>query len=264
MRVAVGLLVGLAGFGAVTELNASLELAEPAQKASGARTAYTVESEEYVGLVGQPAHLSARYTFAVRGDGAMATVVKKYDRAGRVKELDRSLRLPDGVHAEVSDHLKLVTATRAPGVSGPPRADSELRSSDLGCQANVGAPDQRSAGERGEPMLDFATLRFIEDNATMRLTRWFAPELGCAELRQLAEFKDAAGKVTDTSERRAVRAVAGQPAADLFSWPESYENVAPSERYVRAMAHCKCELNADTLAALKRQDGWFQQNRLKR
>lgn len=258
--------LGVAGVAAAAFLAGSAGSTMSARTSQGQQqsAAAMVESEEYVGLTGEAPHLSARYTFAVRGDGASATVTRKFDRVGNQVASDRDLRLPHGVRVEVSDHLEAVTATRVPGMPAPPRSQSDIWKPETNCETAADGMNRRSKSEAGESILGFATRKIVEDNPTMRLTRWFAPALGCAELKQLAEFKAADGSITDISERRAVSARAGEPDSALFAWPSDYTNLSPSERYLRDVAHCGCAMNSNTLAALRKEDPWFQQNRLDR
>lgn len=208
---------------------------------------YTIESEERVGLTGEEPHLSARYVFALRSDGATAVVTTKYNRAGSVHAVDRDLLLPGGIRAEVSDHLRVVTATKP---VSPLPAGTAVR---LHNAPPASCADQAD-GAPGERILGFSTIKTIKETPAMRLTRWIAPALGCAELRQVAEFKGSDGRITDTSDRNAVRVLSTEPDNALFDWPVDYENVPPSERYLRAASHCKCPTNPSTLQALKQQD----------
>lgn len=255
--------IGIAGAAVMFSLFGPAISAGSSQASSQSKAA-VVESEEFVGLAGEAPHLSARYTFAVRSDGSTATVTRKFDRAGKLVASDRDLRMPHGIRVAVADHLRVVTATRAPGLAKPPRSPSEIWTPESNCETSADGLNRRPRSEVGDPIMGFATLKIIEDDSTMRLTRWFSPELGCAELRQLAEFKSADGSITDTSERRAVAARPGEPSAALFEWPLEYENLSPSEKYLRAVAHCGCAMNSDTLAALRKEDGWFHQNRMDR
>jgi len=58
---------------------------------------------------------------------------------------------------------------------------------------------------------------------------WNAPDLDCYPLRQIMEFRDASGKVTDLSDDSVISVSRGEPSADLFSIPADYVERPPSE-----------------------------------
>jgi len=58
---------------------------------------------------------------------------------------------------------------------------------------------------------------------------WNAPDLDCYPLRQIMEFRDASGNVTDLSDDSVISVSCGEPSADLFSIPADYVERPPSE-----------------------------------
>ncbi|MDX2154260.1 MAG: hypothetical protein SFV54_26200 [Bryobacteraceae bacterium] len=222
--------------------------------------AHTVESDEYVAKAGASPWRSAHYTFAFRGDGSTAIVTSTFDSKGAPVAIDRKVTLSTGVYAEIADHLKAVTATRSPNAAAV-MSSRTAGGWDPGsnCAVTFDKLNRRAAPEKGEAIAGHATVKFVEDSASMRLTRWFAPGLGCSELKQLAEFKGAGGAITDTSQRTAVKVTRGEPDEALFDWPNEYEYLSPSERYLKSAASCGCPVSPETLAALKRSDPSYRE-----
>jgi hypothetical protein len=220
-----------------------------------------VESVEFVYKAGEAKWKSATYLFASYSDGSEAKIVNTYTKQGDPFEQERELWIADGIHAEVADHLRVVSAVQSPSQTADKHRLIRKLDPGSGCSATYDRRTVRQAGKPVEAFLGFDLLEFSESTPSMRLTRWLAPALGCAELRQFVEFIGPGGKVTDTSERVAVRAANSEPPREHLAWPASYENVSPAEKYLKAMDRCKCPLQQGTLAALQKHDPDYLKNR---
>lgn len=83
-------------------------------------------------------------------------------------------------------------------------------------------------------MLGFQTHRYEStsrmDTQTVSATHWLAPDLNCAALRFLQVASSAEGREIRRFERVAHSVKVGQPDPALFTVPDTYREVSPSQQ----------------------------------
>jgi hypothetical protein len=86
----------------------------------------------------------------------------------------------------------------------------------------------------GLPVFHYTSVKDVSNmgaNGAASLTqeRWRWQGLDCLAIREKDVFKDQAGRVTATSERRPVSITIGDPDPELFDLGEGYAEVKPSD-----------------------------------
>ena len=219
--------------------------------------ARVVEWEERTWTEGSAPHVSARYTQAIRSDGSSMAGKTIYSASGQVLESTREVYLISGLHAVIADDLEAVTAMQ--NVTAKADLSRRLRDWDPAtrCAVTFDRSASRSivagAGTEGGSVLGWRVVQAIAETALRKSTLWLAPELGCAELREVVELR-AAGEAARFSERVATRAVREEPADSYFDWPSHYKNVSPSQRYLLGRERCQCPRDEKVLASLAAED----------
>jgi hypothetical protein len=102
------------------------------------------------------------------------------------------------------------------------------------CELRTDGQRPAGAGTASEPVQGYRVFRFFTDHPSRRVTHWRAPELGCAEVGQLMEFKDKDGNISDSSTQTAVSIL---PSADdaLFTIPDDYEMLDFKAAFTKAL-----------------------------
>jgi hypothetical protein len=200
------------------------------------------------------AFVSRRGIYALRSDGAYVQQQDSYNREGKLFNSTRTLELPGGIQAEVEDLTKVLTVVQSDALAQAHLNRRFTVESDCAGRAGgngYGAPQQHTTDTN---VLGIKALGFRIDNPSMVDETWRSPEAGCLEVKRTVYFKNPSGQITDSSIIDADEVVRGEPARELFSVPDSYERVNFSERYRRAVALTRDELDPATLARLAAVD----------
>lgn len=192
----------------------------------------TVWHEEWLTSPGRAPLQGARLTLAVRRDRSTSKerVVDSLDGA-KVASHIREIGFGNGDRIRTDEILRLVTALRTAFVFSEDLPVVTARSN---CLLDFTGRRVFSYADEGTTFLGYRVVVERRQAGLRRITSWRSPELGCVELRRVAEFLDSAGRVTDSSELKAVRVAAGEPGTDLFSVPLGYEHVSFSEAFRRS------------------------------
>lgn len=192
----------------------------------------TVWYEEWLTSPGRAPLQGARLTLAVRRDRSTAKerVVYSLDGA-KVASHIREIGFGNGDRIRTDEILRLVTALRTAFVFSEDLPVVTARSN---CSLDFTGRRVFSYADEGTKFLGYRVVVERRQAGLRRMTSWRSPELGCVELRRLAEFLDSDGRVTDASELKAVRVAVGDPVEGLFSVPLDYEHVSFSEAFRRS------------------------------
>ncbi|MGB9610453.1 MAG: hypothetical protein ACPL7M_05725 [Bryobacteraceae bacterium] len=183
-------------------------------------------------MPGKTPVIGFRRFFAMRGDfSAVTDTATDCTNGNGVSSRGREVTLSNGDRLRIDERLKLVTAIRTAVVFPEPLPLLPARSN---YTEDFSGRRQRSFAVRKEKLLAYSVVAETRQAGPRRITRWLSPELGCMELRRLAEFLDAPGRVTDTSGLVAVSVTVGEPDPGLFAVPVHHEHVSHSEQLVRA------------------------------
>lgn len=184
-------------------------------------------------------------TEAVRSDGSFMRRVERLGRAEAASSTQQSTRLillSTGQRVVTNDLRELKSTTVYPlGMIA-----ASIRDSRTGCVTNMlgrpYAPDMVKLGEESIGGQTTVKVRFSG------VTAWFAPGVGCAQLRLLQESEPG-----NWNEQSLLALRAGDPDPVLFLVPEHYVEVQPSTLY---------RMNPDSDAA-RRMDARYASERPK-
>ncbi|GIU79820.1 MAG: hypothetical protein KatS3mg005_3058 [Bryobacteraceae bacterium] len=220
----------------------------------------TVQYEERPIVPGKAPVIGSKRTFAIRGDLSTVTDTIIYFTNGNgVSSHVREIAFSSGDRLRIDERLSLVTAIRTSVVFSEQLPLLTTRSN---CTDDFTGQRQRSFSTRAEKLLGYSFVAETRQAGPRRIKTWASPELGCVELRRVAEFLDASGRVTDTSELVAVSVIPGEPDAKLFSVPLHFEHVSYSEQLVRAAQAAGRTPSEEELAGLRRQDAIWERQRI--
>lgn len=179
--------------------------------------------------------LSTESLYLVGVDGSIGTFDRQFTNTGEFYMSHRHLELTGGIIVEAIDQIQTVTAMIAADPLAEDRSRGLRRANPAqNCLAAYDANIKpRGRLLRTEQLLGFETVVIEDDQRGAKFTKWLAPALGCTELRRLAEFKDGAGTITDTSDLVAIEATLGAIDETLLQIPSTYQMASPSERYRR-------------------------------
>ncbi len=207
--------------------------------------------------------LSTERLYLVGADGSTGSFDRQFTNTGEFYMSHRHLELAGGIIVDAIDQIRTVTAM----IAADPRAEDRSRglkswNPDQNCLAAYDAnikPKGRFL--RTEKLLGFETVVIEDDQRGAKFTKWLAPALGCTELRRLAEFKDGAGNITDTSDLVAIEATLGLADETQLEIPGSYQTASPSERYKREANYFGRAVVQAELDHLARADAAYEKNR---
>jgi hypothetical protein len=220
----------------------------------------TIHYEERLSVPGKTPIIGSRRTFAIRGDLSTVTdtIISSKNGSG-VSSHVREIAFSNGDRLRIDERLSLITAIRTSVAFSEQLPLLTARSN---CTEDFTGQRQRSFARRAEKLLGYPVVAETRQTGPRRITTWASPELGCVELRRVAEFLDASGRVTDASELIAVSVIPGEPDAKLFAVPLHFEHVSYSAQLARAaQAAGKTPSDAE-LAALKQQDAIWERQRI--
>lgn len=187
-----------------------LWLGPPNARASGAVVPYTVTLEQTLPVPVGNAHSGSGYvltaTWAVRSDGS---------RAGRFIEQPGTTRVRRFVYLASGKRIEISDSTGKKSTTYDPTKSPMLRDP----QANCLLPGSQETIAGEEAVAGFRAVKLVRAN----LTSWYALDHGCAPLGDRFDWG-----VKGVSEKRLVRLIPGEPAADLFADPLDYQEVPPS------------------------------------
>lgn len=166
---------------------------------------------------------------AVRGDGSQ--VYGHYNpRLDGKTYLARRIVVPStGLNVVVMDDIRAVTSTYLP--VGHPDRTGKLRPDPVKDCASSPWKFKGRDNQNGTPVV----VQELHDKE-VRVTRWLAPSLDCAELKSFLErFDPATGATISKSERTATSVALGEPPASLFEIPQWDERspLSAEEEYFR-------------------------------
>lgn len=199
-------------------------------------------------------------TLAIRSDGSTASskVVSRLDGKS-VLYRTRELFFSNGDRAQIDDISQVITAVKTRLAFSP---ELPLLKREADCSIDeMGAPVS-GTNVGTTTILGYRAVGFRRDQPALRSTTWRAPDLGCIDLRRLAEFKDKNGNVTDTSDLVATRIVVGEPDSSYFVVPVHYEAVSFSGRVLREAGRTGKLPGPDALARFHNQDEFYKTHRI--
>ena len=143
----------------------------------------------------------------------------------------RTIERVDRFYARLVDELGLVSSFYLPNT------DKLVARAVLAQQGCIDPTKDRQVLGR-QRVGDFDTI-VLQTNrpATLRLTQWFAPELGCFVLQQTAEKLQSDGSYRLMSEYKLQSVRTGEPDPALFVVPSNYVEMRPSEQERRLIDH---------------------------
>lgn len=181
-----------------------------------AATPYTVVLQESERRPSGEAAPQSVMTIALRADGAF---VRQFEYHNSLVVIQRSVELPDGVNVVLDDVRERRTAmVTKPGTSVRARMNPAQ-----GCLRNDAAELVFSGEIVGRERIDVYDTVKVQMGSS---TSWFAPELGCAELKSVTLLSEGV-----VNEKIATLIVAGEPDSALFAIPDRYSEVPPSVFY---------------------------------
>ena len=180
-------------------------------------------SESRFGSNGQKTY-EETFTYAVRGDGSSARVVRR--------------EVHKGVAFEMRELVDIAKKTRTV-VDEASESKTSYALSD-GYVSRVSPTCEVPSGAVVSTVLGYQTYRLIEDtrfppNLIKSAERWVAPELNCFALRQRVCKVHVEGAVAPCNTREATSIVAGEPDTALFEVPSKYVERSPSQRHQELM-----------------------------
>jgi hypothetical protein len=179
---------------------------------------YTVVLQEFHLQRDGTAVPSFKLTQAIRGDGSRAMEMTSSNPASPSSE--RILDFSSGEKMYVMQHLRLKSTT-----FDPARNLSAHWLRDSGNNCLISGFEEKPDGED-----------VIQGYRVVKLTyrsinQWFALDYGCALIKDRAEWPDG-----QTSEKRLVALIPGEPAPSMFDDPAGFEEV-PFSRWRSSDAH---------------------------
>jgi len=220
----------------------------------------TIQYEERLSVPGKTPVIGSRRVFAIRGDFSTVTDTTIYYTNGDgVSSHVREVAFFNGDRLRMDERLKLITAIRTAIVFPEQLPLLTARSN---CTEDFTGRRQRSFAVRNERLLGYSVVAERRQAGPRRITTWVSSELGCLELRRLAEFLDATGRLTDTSKLVAVSVTVGEPDPGLFAVPLHHEHVSYSQQLVRAAQAAGRQPPQAELAALEQQDILWKRHRI--
>lgn len=206
------------------------------QAASRTFTPFTVSLlETTTGASGAKAH--ARRIAALRSDGSMIEVDQSLDNQGNTTADQRQMTLADRLIVQFSPSVQAKSTRRSKADDFALFYVGAKRAATQQCLATVsGERTLKTMGEvfiGNEPVSGWQTVhtRIQQPNSPV-IDSWHAPGLGCALLKQVIGYatpNQTGALVTGRSEKVAEWILAGEPDTALFTIPERYEEVRPSE-----------------------------------
>src|SRR5947209_4353442 len=162
-------------------------------------------------------------TVARRSDGARVEIGHIFGTRGlQAGDNARKIALPDGEVLTAYDHLR--AATRWDSAEARKRQRDMLFNIPGGC---VGSKEQ-SIGK--ETIMGHETVAVVWPGPIEpRVTQWRALDLNCEALRARIEDKQPDGTYKVHNEISTVSLVPGEPDPTLFSVPQDYKDLKPSE-----------------------------------
>lgn len=169
---------------------------------------------------------------AVRGDGSRASEMTSSNPASAFSE--RILDFSSGKKMYIMQHLRLKSTTFDLARAIPSHWLADQRN---GCLFSGSSLQQESLGEE-----------LVEGYRTAKvsygvMTAWLALDYGCAMIKDRAEWPDG-----QTSEKRLIALIPGEPSASMFDDPAGFQEVPPSRLFAVP--------NADKL------DAYYESHRL--
>jgi hypothetical protein len=175
---------------------------------------YTVVLQEFHLQRDGTAVPSFKLTQAIRGDGSRSSEMTSSNPASPSSE--RILDFSSGKKMYIQQHLQLKTTAFDPARN---LSAHWLRDSGNNCLIS-GYHEEKADGE--EVIGAYRAVRLTSGS----ITQWFALDYGCALIRDRAEWPDG-----QTSEKRLVALIPGEPALSMFDDPAGFEEVPPSRLF---------------------------------
>lgn len=204
-----------------------------AQQSSATRAipAMTIEMEERIGPLNGPLSLSDRITVGFSGDGAVASRHLFHQRDGAYSHSLIAIDAPGGAMIRAYPELFAFNGMKLP------KRDASLAAMKLDpardCAVQMDGRPHGNVVER-ETLLGYRTVRFTSENPSARMQSWLAPDLGCFELKRIAEFKDSRGAGESISELLPLWIGRGVDRG-LFEVPANYELLSSWELHRRTV-----------------------------
>lgn len=225
--------------------------------------AMQIQFEEILAGASSPQkRVSTRRLMSIASDGSSSIIDNQYTDAGNLYLTHRHLKLNGGISADIIDNTKSVTAYRAknPAAEDRQRALDRLNPS-AGCASDYNGVTKQPASIRRESLLGYDTIVFYSESKSAKITTWIAPQLGCLELRRLAEFADRNGAFTETSDLLAVEVRLQAPPKEVFEIPVGFDHVSPSEQFTREVEYRGQTRNAQDMQQFVKLDEQYRQLR---
>ncbi len=218
--------------------------------------------ETFAGASFPQKRISTRRLMSISSDGSSSIIDNQYTNDGNLYLTHRHLKLKGGISADIIDNTKSVTAYRAkePGAEDRRRALDRWNPSDACASAYNGIAKQPPFLRR-ESLLGYETIVFQSESKSAKITKWVAPQLGCLEIRRIAEFADANGAFTETSDLLAVEIKLQTPPKEVFEIPAGFDHVSPSERFTREVEYRGQTRNAHEMQQFVKLDEQYRQLR---
>jgi hypothetical protein len=183
------------------------------------------------------ARIQARRVAAMRSDGSMIEINQSLDKDGGIVYDQRKLTWADRLTVDFMPQLRAKSTRRSPAsafalfYTGMKRVASEQ------CLATLSG--ERTRDTMGEVLVNTETVgawravhtRISQPNSPV-IDSWYAPELGCALVRQVIGYQNSSqtgALIQGQSEKVIEWALAGEPDSALFAVPADYEEMPPSE-----------------------------------
>lgn len=176
---------------------------------------YTVVLQEFALQPDGTAVPGVRYTYAIRGDGSRASEMTSSNPSSPSSE--RILDFSSGEKMYVMQHQQLKTTTFDPAKN---LAAHWRRDSGNNCLISGLTPQEKLDSE---DVIDGYRAVKLTYGST---THWFALDYGCALIKDRADWSDG-----QSTEKRLVALIPGEPSPSLFDDPVGFQEVPPSRLF---------------------------------
>jgi hypothetical protein len=200
---------------------------------------YTVHLREISKSVETIPPLVHDHIVAVRSDGSQLTIIRGPSREMPLGVYEaKEFRLAEGLYISTRNDTNIKTTRRRhPGFRDQMtwwvNTHRDPASRCLKLISGVEATTTRSERVAGEESIGGLRTVRIEDSSSGNLVvKWLALDLGCELVQQNIGFRVNSVE-SGTSEKRLVEYRRGEPNPALFAIPASFEEVGPTQAYLR-------------------------------
>lgn len=203
---------------------------------------------------GDDARLMRRGKFATRTDGSIVEQFDVFNKEGAVLHSLREIDLANGLHIEVDDLTRTVTAVKRANFAQRRRAQQWLPESGCTQRADGSASKVPATILGHENIAGQNTTALRTETPTATMLSWRGSGTGCEDLRRVMFFKNHDGVITDWSEKVVETYVPGQPDQTLYSVPDEYERITYTQKYHREVNRFGVKPVPSELASLEKLD----------